>query len=123
MPIASTARVHPTAVVAPEANLADGVEVGPYAVLEGAVRLGPGCVVRPHAHLVGPLTLGRDNIIFTGCVLGERPQHLKYAGEPTGLEIGDGNQFREHVTVHRGTTHAGLTRIGSHNFFMANSHV
>src|SRR5262249_41360360 len=88
MPIRSSARIHPTAVIAPEAELADGVEVGPYAVLEGPVRLGPGCVVRPHAHLIGPLTMGRGNTVFTGAVLGERPQHLKYNGEPTSLEVG-----------------------------------
>jgi UDP-N-acetylglucosamine acyltransferase len=123
MPIAPTARIHPTAVVAHEADLADHVEVGPYAVLEGPVRLGPGCVLRPHVHLVGPLTMGRDNVVFTGAVLGERPQHLKYQDEPTGVEVGDGNVFREHVTVHRGTTHSWVTKIGSHNFFMANSHV
>lgn len=123
MPIAQTARVHPTALVGPEADLADGVEVGPYAVVEGPVRLGPGCVLRPHVHLVGPLSMGRDNLVFTGAVLGERPQHLKYQGEPTGVEVGDGNVFREHVTVHRGTGHSWVTRIGSHNFFMANSHI
>jgi UDP-N-acetylglucosamine acyltransferase len=67
--------------------------------------------------------MGRDNLVYTGCVLGERPQHLKYADEPTGLEIGDCNQFREYVTVHRGTSHAVTTRIGDHNFFMINSHV
>jgi UDP-N-acetylglucosamine acyltransferase len=123
MPIAQSARVHPTAVIAPEADVADDVEVGPYAVLEGPVRVGPGCVLRAHVHLVGPLTMGRDNRVFTGAVLGERPQHLKYNGEPTGVEIGDGNVFREHVTVHRGTTHSWVTRLGSHNYLMANTHV
>jgi UDP-N-acetylglucosamine acyltransferase len=123
MPNASSSRIHPTAVIAPEAELADDVEVGPYVVIEGQVRLGPGCVLRPHVHLCGPLTLGRGNLVCTGAVLGERPQHLKYNGEPTGLEVGDHNTFREHVTVHRGTTHSWTTRIGSHNYFMAHSHV
>jgi UDP-N-acetylglucosamine acyltransferase len=123
MPIAQSVRIHPTAVIAPEADLAEHVEVGPYTVIEGSVRLGPGCVLRSHVHLVGPLTMGRDNTVFTGAVLGERPQHLKYNNEPTSLEIGDGNTFREHVTVHRGTSHSWATRIGSHNFFMANAHV
>jgi UDP-N-acetylglucosamine acyltransferase len=117
------ARIHPTAVISPEAELAEGVEVGPYAVLEGRVRLGPGCVVRPHALLCGPLTLGRDNVVHSGAILGERPQHLRYNNEPTSLEVGDGNIFREYVTVHRGTTHSWVTRIGSHNLFMVNSHV
>jgi UDP-N-acetylglucosamine acyltransferase len=116
-------RIHPTAIIAPEAELADDVQIGPYAVLEGKVRLGPGCVVRPHVHLIGPLTMGCNNLVCTGTVIGERPQHLKYAGEPTGVEIGDHNIFREHVTIHRGTTHSWTTRIGSHNFLMAGAHV
>jgi UDP-N-acetylglucosamine acyltransferase len=116
-------RKHPTALVSPEAQLADDVQVGPYAVIEGPVRLGPGCVVRPHAHLIGPLTVGCRNQIFTGVVLGEKPQHLLYADEPTSLEIGDDNVFRENVTVHRGTTATGKTVIGSHNYLMAGAHV
>ena len=123
MPIAPTARIHPTAVISPEADLADGVEIGAYVVIDGPVRLGPGCLVRPHAFLCGRLTIGKSNIIYSGAVLGERPQHLKYRNEPTALEIGDHNVFREHVTIHRGTTHSQKTQIGSHNFFMANSHI
>ena len=120
---AQSVHIHPTALISAEAELADDVVVGPYAIIEGRVRLGPGCVLRPHVHLCGPLVMGRDNIVFTGAVLGERPQHLKYNDEPTGVESGDQNIFREYVTVHRGTTQAWTTRIGSHNFFMANSHV
>jgi UDP-N-acetylglucosamine acyltransferase len=119
----STARIHPTAVIAPEAELADDVQVGPYVVIEGRVRIGIGCILRPFVHLCGPLTMGRDNAVFTGAVLGERPQHTKYNDEPTSLEIGDGNIIREHVTVHRGTTQSWTTRIGSHNFIMAHSHI
>ena len=95
------ARIHPTAIISPEAELADDVQVGPFVVIEGPVRVGPGCVVRPYAHLIGPLTLGRNNQVFSGAVLGEQPQHLVDAGEPTGVEVGDNNIFREHVTVHR----------------------
>jgi UDP-N-acetylglucosamine acyltransferase len=123
MSIAPSARIHPAAVISAEAELADGVEIGPYAVLEGPVRLGPGCVIRPGALLCGPLTMGAGNVVFSGAVLGERPQHFKYGGEPTGVEIGERNVFREHVTVHRGTTQSWVTRIGSDNFFMAGSHV
>jgi UDP-N-acetylglucosamine acyltransferase len=123
MPIAQLARIHPTAVIAPEAELAEGVEVGPHVVIEGDVRVGPGCVLRAGVHLIGPLVLGAGNRIFSHAVLGEQPQHLKYQGEATRLEIGDYNIFREHVTVHRGTTYSGTTRIGCHNFLMANSHV
>jgi UDP-N-acetylglucosamine acyltransferase len=123
MSIAQSARIHPSAVIAPEAELADDVEVGPHVVIEGPVRIGPGCILRPGVVLVGPLVLGRHNLVFSHAVLGEQPQHLKYAGEPTRLEIGDHNIFREHVTVHRGTTQSWATRIGSHNYFMASSHV
>jgi UDP-N-acetylglucosamine acyltransferase len=123
MPTAPSPRIHPTAVIAPEAVLADDVVVGAYAVIDGPVRIGPGCVIRPQAYLCGPLTMGRENIVYSGAVLGERPQHLKYQDEPTGVEIGDHNIFREHVTVHRGTTQAWTTRIGGHNFFMVNAHV
>src|SRR5262245_63435317 len=81
MPISPTARVHPTAVISAEAELADNVEVGAFAVLEGRVRLGPGCIIRPHALLCGPITLGRANTVFPGAILGEAPQHLKYNNE------------------------------------------
>jgi UDP-N-acetylglucosamine acyltransferase len=123
MLIAQSARVHPSAWIAPEAEVAEEVQIGPHVVIEGAVQVGPGCVLRPGAHLIGPLVLGRNNQVYSYAVLGERPQHLKYAGEPTRLEVGDDNVFREHVTVHRGTTQSWATRIGSHNYLMANSHV
>jgi UDP-N-acetylglucosamine acyltransferase len=123
MPIAQSARIHPSAVLSPEADVGDNVEVGPHVVIEGPVQIGAGCVLRPGAHLVGPLTLGRDNTVYSYAVLGERPQHLKYQGEATRLEIGDGNIIREHVTVHRGTTQSWATRIGNQNFLMANCHV
>ncbi len=116
-------RIHPSAVISPEAEIAEDVVIGPFVVIEGDVRIGPGCVLRPTAHLVGPLTLGAGNQLYAGVVLGERPQSLKYGDEPTTLEIGNENIFREHVTVHRGTEASGTTRIGHRNFFMANSHV
>jgi UDP-N-acetylglucosamine acyltransferase len=116
-------RIHPTAIVSAEAELADDVQVGPFCVIEGKVRIGPGCVLRPQVYLRGPLTMGKNNTIYTGAVLGERPQHTKYNDEPTSVEIGDDNIFREYVTVHKGTSHSWVTRIGSGNFFMANSHI
>jgi UDP-N-acetylglucosamine acyltransferase len=120
---AAPSRIHPTALVAPEAEIAADVQIGPYVVIEGKVQIGPGCVLRPHVHLCGPMTLGRGNIVFTGSVLGERPQHLHYRDEPTTLEIGDENVIRENVTIHRGTAHSQTTRIGNQNFLMANCHV
>jgi UDP-N-acetylglucosamine acyltransferase len=123
MPIAQSARVHPSALIAPEAEVGEDVQVGPHVVIEGAVRVGAGCVLRPRVHLIGPLTMGCHNRVFTGAVLGEEPQHLKYQGEPTRVEIGDHNVLRENVTIHRGTTASWATRLGSHNFLMAGSHV
>lgn len=118
------ARVHPTAVVSADAALADGVTVGPFAVIDGPVVLGPGCVVGPHAHLTGRVTAGANNTFHAGCVIGGPPQHLGYRGEPTEVRIGDGNTFREHVTVHRGMpATGGVTAIGGGNLFMVASHV
>ncbi len=120
--MAST-KIHPTAVISPEAQLDASVTIGAHAVIEGKVTIGPDCVIRPGAYLYGPLSMGQGNTVFTGAVLGEAPQHLKYQNEPTSLEIGDGNIFREFVTIHRGTSHHMKTVIGDNNFFMVNSHI
>ena len=116
--------VHPTAVIAPEAELAFDVQVGPYAIIEGPVKVGPGTIIESHACLCGPMEMGRDNFVGHGAVLGKSPQHKGYRGEPTSLSIGDGNVFREHVTVHRGTVAGGgVTRVGDRNMFMIGSHL
>ena len=123
MSIANSARIHPTAIISANVEIGENVEVGAFAVIDGNVKIGPDCVIRPGAYIFGNVIMGRNNQVFTGAVLGEEPQHLKYNGEPTGVEIGDNNIFREHVTIHRGTTHSMVTRIGNNNFIMANSHV
>ena len=114
--------LHPTALIGPGVVLAPDVRVGPYAILEGAIRLGAGCVVGPHVHLLGAVVAGVNNRFHTGCVIGDLPQHLGYKGEETRVEIGDGNIFREHVTVHRAMPATGATIIGDRNLFMVNSH-
>ena len=116
-------RIHPAAVVSPQARLGENVEVGALAVIDGPVSIGDDCVIRPGAYLFGPMSLGHGNLVCTGAILGERPQHLKYNDEPTSVEIGDRNIFREQVTIHRGTTHSMKTVIGNDNFFMVNSHI
>lgn len=117
-------KIDPRAVVAPNAKLADDVEVGPYAVVGPDVELGPGCRIGPHAVVTGWTRLGARNKVFQFASIGDAPQDKKYAGEPTRVEIGDDNTFREYVTVNRGTTHdKGVTRIGNDNLFMASSHV
>src|SRR5262245_32277078 len=123
MGAAQSVRAHPTAIISPEADLGEDVEVGPHVVIEGPVKVGPGCVIRAGAHLIGPLTMGSHNHVHSYAVLGDAPQHLKYDGEPTCVTIGDHNIFREFVTVHRATTASRVTRAGSHNVFMSNSHV
>lgn len=115
--------IHPTAIVHADAKLDSSVSVGPYTVIEGGVEIGPNCVIGPHCHFTGRTRIGAENRFHAGCVIGEAPQDLKYRGEPTELQIGDGNVFREQVTVHRSTKPGEQTVIGSHNFLMINSHV
>jgi UDP-N-acetylglucosamine acyltransferase len=115
--------IHPTAIVAPGARVDSSCEVGPYAIIDANVWLGAGCRVGPHAHLTGHTEIGANNVFHTGCVIGDAPQDLKYKGEATRLRIGNGNVFREHVTVHRSAKLAEDTVIGANNFLMANCHV
>lgn len=116
--------IHRTAVVAPGAVLAEGVEIGPYAVIGAQVRIGAGTVVGAHAVIEGRTTIGERNRIFQFAALGAIPQDLKYQGEPTELVIGDDNQIREFTTLHIGTAGGGgVTSIGNRNLFMNFSHV
>ncbi len=124
MPLTETDLIHSTAVIDPEAEIASDAQIGPYAIIEGAVRIGPGCVIESHACLSGPMTLGPENFVGHGAVLGKSPQHKGYRGEATTLIVGEGNVFREQVTVHRGTVQGnGETRIGDRNLFMIGAHV
>ncbi len=115
--------IHPTAVIDPSAEIGSGTSVGPYAVIGADVIIGPDCVIHNHATVAGPTTLGSGNTIFPYSSIGQRSQDLKYAGEPTHLEIGDHNSFREFCTVNRGTAPGSKTVIGSHGNFLAYSHV
>ncbi len=120
----STASVHPLAVVAPDVELGDGASVGPFAVVEPGVSLGPGTRLDAHAVVRSGTRLGADNVVHPFAVLGGDPQERTYAGEPTRLEVGSSNTFREHVTVHRGSVKGGgVTRIGDGGLFMAGVHV
>lgn len=118
-----TGVIHPTAIIHPKAKLDSTVDVGPYAVIDADVELGPECRVGPHVYLTGVLKAGARNVFHASAVIGDAPQDLKYHGEPTGLVIGDGNTFRECVTVHRSARMGELTVVGSNCFFMATSHV
>ena len=112
------------AVVSPEAQLADDVSVGPFSIIGAQVSIGPRTRIESHVVIGGPTTIGADNHIFPFAAIGGPPQDKKYRGEPTRLEIGERNVFRESCTINRGTTHdQGVTRIGHDNLFMAYAHV
>lgn len=117
-------RIHPTALVDPQAELADDVSVGPYTVIGPQVRIGAGSVIGAHCVIEGRTTLGAGNRVFQFASIGAEPQDMKYRGEPTELIIGDRNTFREFVTVNTGTAQdEGLTRVGSDNWIMAYVHI
>lgn len=120
----SQPRIHPTAIIDPAAELDSSVEVGAYSLIGANVRIDSGTTVGSHAIIKGPTTIGKNNRIFQYSSLGEAPQDKKYAGEPTTLEIGDGNTIREFCTFNRGTVQdKGATRIGDDNWIMAYVHI
>src|SRR5271167_1769574 len=116
--------IDPRAVISPQAQLAADVEVGPFSVIGADVVIGAGTWIGPHAVINGPTRIGAGNKIYQFASIGDAPQDKKYKGEPTRLEIGDRNVFRESVTVNRGTvTGSGVTVVGNDNLLMAYSHV
>jgi UDP-N-acetylglucosamine acyltransferase len=116
-------QVHSTAIVDPHASLADDVEVGPYCVIERDVTIGPGCRLENHVTIRRHTTIGRDNILDTGCVMGGVPQDLKFDPRRVSfLQIGDGNVFREGVTISRATGEGLSTLVGSHTYWMTGAH-
>jgi UDP-N-acetylglucosamine acyltransferase len=116
--------IDPRAIIDARAEIDADVEIGPYTIIGADVSIAPGCRIGPHVVIRGPTRLGANNQVFQFASIGDAPQDKKYKGEPTRLEIGAGNTFREYCTVNRGTTHdRGVTRIGDDNWFMAYSHV
>ncbi len=116
--------IHPTAVVAPDAKLGCGVEIGPYAVIGEQVEIGDRSQILHHATISGFTRLGRDCKVFPFSSVGTDPQDVTFKGEPTTVEIGDHNIIREFITINRGTVKGGgVTRIGDHNYFMAYVHI
>lgn len=116
-------KIHESAVISETAQLGEGCEIGPFCVIEEGVRLGEGCRLHSHVVVHGKTEIGKENEFFPFSAIGIKSQDLKYAGEPTYLEIGDRNVFRENVTIHRGTVAEIPTRIGNDNLFLAYSHV
>ena len=117
-------RIHPTAIIDPKAELDSSVEIGAYSVIGPDVRIDSGTTIGSHVTIDGPTTIGKQNRVFQFASLGAAPQDKKYAGEPTTLEIGDGNTIREFCTFNRGTVQdKGATRIGNDNWIMAYVHI
>jgi UDP-N-acetylglucosamine acyltransferase len=117
------AQIHPTAIIDPSAQIASDVEIGPYCVIGANVVIGDGCWLQNHVTVCGPTKIGEGNKFYAFNSIGQRTQDLKYAGEPTYLEIGDDNSFREFCTVNRGTLPGSKTVVGSHNHFLAYCHI
>jgi UDP-N-acetylglucosamine acyltransferase len=116
--------ISPLAVVDPQAKIGEDVEIGPFCVVGRHVVIGAGTRLANNVTVIGNTTIGEDNVLLPNVVIGADPQDISYKGEPTRIEIGHHNHFREGVTVNRATTkEGGLTKIGNHNYFMANCHI
>jgi len=116
--------IHPQAIVAPGAKLGEGVKVGAYAMVGEDVELGEGCTLHSHAVVQGPSKFGKNNVFHPFSLIGGDPQDYTFRGERAELVVGDGNIFREYVTVSRGTKKGGgRTSLGNENFFLSYSHV
>ena len=116
--------IHATALVSPAAQIGENVAIGAYSIIGDNVRIGAGTVVGPHCVIDGHTTVGANNTFYRFCSIGGIPQDKKYAGEPTRLEIGDGNTVREYVTINIGTAQdVGVTRLGHDNWIMAYVHI
>jgi len=119
-----TTDIHPSAVIAPEAELGEGVQVGPFCVVGPNVKIGAGTRLISHVTVSGNTTLGEDCVLHPFVAVGEPPQDFKFKGGDVRLVVGDRNTLREHVTMHMGTeTARGITQVGSDNFFMVGAHV
>ncbi len=119
----SDVQIHPTAIVDAKAQIGAGTIVGPYCVIAAEVTVGPDCWLQHHVTLSGPMRAGARNKFYAYCSIGQQTQDLKYQGEPTYLEIGNENTFREFVTINRSTSSEGKTRVGSGGNFLAYSHI
>jgi UDP-N-acetylglucosamine acyltransferase len=116
--------VSPMAIVDPHATVGKGCEIGPFCTVGPDVTIGPGCRLISHVVITGRTTIGPDNVFYPHCVIGSEPQDKKYNDEESEVVIGAGNDFREAVTIHRGTTGGGMiTRIGDENWLMVNCHI
>ncbi|TDU68021.1 acyl-[acyl-carrier-protein]--UDP-N-acetylglucosamine O-acyltransferase [Prosthecobacter fusiformis] len=115
--------IHPTAIIDPTAKIGADVTVGPYCIIGAGVEIGDGSWLQHHVTVMGPTKIGKNNRFFAYGSIGQQTQDLKYSAEPTYLEIGDHNTFREFCSVHRATSAGDKTSIGSHNNFLSYVHI
>lgn len=116
--------IHPTAVIDPKAHVDSTATIAPYVIIDGPVQIGPDSKIGAHTVVSGHTTIGARNTISSFCSIGAPPQDIHYKGEPTRLIIGDDNQIREYVSIHRGTAKGNKeTRIGNRNMIMAYCHI
>ena len=116
--------IHKTAIIDPEAKIAENVKIGPYTVIGPDVEIGQGTVIQSHVNITGQTKIGKNNIIYPFASIGNDPQDLKFQGEETRLEIGDNNKIREYVTINPGTKGGGgLTKINNNCLFMVSAHI
>ncbi len=116
--------IHATALIAPSAQIDPSAEIGPYVVIEGPAEIGAGCKIEAHAQIVGHVVVGEGTRVGRGAVIGAEPQDLGFdPATKSSVILGRKNVIREHVTIHRGSTPGGVTRIGDENFLMATSHL
>ena len=117
-------KISPTAIISPDAQLEEGVEVGHYSIIGADVRIGKNTIIGPHTVIDNYTHIGEDCNIFQFCSIGAPPQDLKFGGEKTRVVIGNANTIREFVTIHRATSaDIGMTIIGDHNLLMAYVHI
>jgi len=116
-------KIHPTALVNPEAKLGENIIVGPFALIEGDVEIGNDCIIGPHSVIYNGARLGNQVKIFQGASIANLPQDLKFGGEKTLLIIGDDTVVREFATLHRGTLETGKSQVGKNCLLMAYSHI
>uniref|UniRef100_P32201 Acyl-[acyl-carrier-protein]--UDP-N-acetylglucosamine O-acyltransferase n=1 Tax=Yersinia enterocolitica TaxID=630 RepID=LPXA_YEREN len=122
--IDKTAVIHPSSIVEEGAVIGAGVHIGPFCFVGSQVEIGAGTELKSHVVVNGITKIGCDNQIYQFASIGEANQDLKYAGEPTRVEIGDRNRIRESVSIHRGTVQGGgLSKVGSDNLLMINAHI
>jgi len=116
-------RIHPSAIISPDADIADDAEIGAFVIIGENCTVGSGSVIAARATLERNVTLGENVNVGIGTILGGLPQDLKFAGEETSVEIGDGTVIREYVTINRGTAQSFKTTVGRNCLIMSYVHL